>query len=60
MKLNLYVQGEKRMKEEGKIALKRAVHRLKTMVSIADSKQRHNLKQELEEIKALIQIAQKE
>ena len=48
------------MREEGKIALKRAIHRLKTMVSIADSKQRHNLKQELEEIKALIQIAQKE
>tara|TARA_B100000497_G_C7350516_1_gene228852 strand:+ start:387 stop:569 length:183 start_codon:yes stop_codon:yes gene_type:complete len=60
MKLNLYAQGEKQMREEGRIALKRAVHRLKTMVLMADNKQRHNLKQELEEIKALIEIAQKE
>ena len=48
------------MSNEGKIALDRAKRLLKTMVLIADNKQRYNLKQELEEIKALIEIALKE
>jgi len=48
------------MSNEGKIALERAKRLLKTMVLIADSKQRYNLKQEIEEIKALIEIALKE
>jgi hypothetical protein len=48
------------MRDEGKIALERAKRLLKTMVLIADSKQRYNLKQEIEEIKALIEIALKE
>jgi len=60
MELNLYAQGERQMREEGKIALNRANRLLKTMVLIADSKQRYNLKQEIEEIKALIEIALKE
>jgi len=60
MELDLYAQGERQMREEGKIALNRAKRLLKTMVLIADSKQRYNLKQEIEEIKALIEIALKE
>jgi hypothetical protein len=47
------------MNNEGRIALDRAKRLLKTMVLLADRKQRYNLKQELEEIKALIEIAQK-
>jgi len=60
MELNLYAERRKPMSNEGKIALDRAKRLLKTMVLIADNKQRYNLKQELEEIKALIEIALKE
>ena len=59
MELSLYAEKGKQMSNEGKIALERAKRLLKTMVLLADSKQRYNLKQELEEIKALIEIAQK-
>ena len=56
-----FVCGKRKANERrGKDSFGKSQASAKTMVLIADSKQRYNLKQEIEEIKALIEIALKE
>jgi hypothetical protein len=60
MESNSLAVERKQTKKESSVALDRGKRLLSMMIRKADSNQRHNLKQELEEIKALIEIAQKE